>query len=220
MVLWYSCQVVKNNGVDKQIKKFDAALLHKACRGKNGACNQLVYLGDFCYEHAFREKQLQCKTSTIKNAGMGLFAVSRDRAQAHLPLSRKKVVFKRGEAICQYDGEVISEKELWSRYADAFAPYVIRHSNGTIIDCARLRSFASMANEAKGNQANARFDEIGRHVVLVATRDICDGDEIFTQYDAIPQPAHVNLSHKTTHQKANNARLTKVRPSQGTKSSK
>jgi len=128
----------------------------------------------------------------------------------------KTLCFKKGEEICVYHGEILTEQQLWARYGDAFAPYVITHDNGTIIDCARVRSFASMANQSTGNAVNAEHVSAGKKVIMYALKDIHDDEEIYVKYKAGPACPHVTLSHKTTSQKANLARLVNVKPSQGT----
>ena len=57
----------------------------------------------------------QIKPSTIEDAGDGLFCF--------YPKSGKKPVFKKGQKICDYKGEIIDNKVLYERYHDGNSDY-------------------------------------------------------------------------------------------------
>lgn len=121
------------------------------------------------------KEQLEVKTSTIPNAGRGLFA---------------KQTFKYGDHIVDYTGEVLTKEQLDARYGEGLAPYALELKKGLYVDAANesLSSLGRFANDVRGTKkkTNARFSYSSKKQTarLVATRIIHPGDEIFVSYGA------------------------------------
>lgn len=145
-------------------------------------CRTATNIAPYCWRHALKLAKIKVRDSTIPGAGKGLFAQSTWRSPAHGP---RTLVFKKKDVIAEYLGEVIDEAELGRRYGTERAPYTIWVCDGTYVDAARLRSYAAMANDARGHgRCNARFTHgsATRPPEIRATRDIYNGDEILVSY--------------------------------------
>ena len=156
-------------------------LTHRRCR--NRCCMGAGDIQDYCWIHTLRENHLRIRPSTIAGAGQGLFALN-PRAPPDA------VIFKAGERICYYDGEIIDKVELEDRYGDYTAPYGTQITPGNhdrYEDAATQRGLGSLANQPpRGTAPNAKLDW-GRHkgvtlVRLKALRNIRNGQEIFLSY--------------------------------------
>ena len=95
-------------------------------------------------------------------------------------------VFKRGQIICAYDGERISQHTLDTRYGPgdaATAPYAIMKAN-VIEDAALHRGTGALANHSTGPLQNARlrWSRTRHRFELVAKRNIGHNVEILTDY--------------------------------------
>ena len=88
---------------------FDAKLKTFQCEAinKNGTqCKRHVCIGlNLCWNHMLYYKHLRIKKSNIPNAGNGLYALD-------LQKNDNDVIFKKGEKICEYYGEVVTLEEL------------------------------------------------------------------------------------------------------------
>lgn len=135
--------------------------------------NQVVIGGPLCAQHNRMVYGLRIAKSTIPGAGEGVFATRPIRA---------------GATICPYFGETISKACFIKRYKrQPVAPYSLHR-----IDSACDRSLGSMANalfKANGkcrseSAHNATFvaSHGAKTMVLVATKDIREGEEIFVYY--------------------------------------
>lgn len=85
----------------------------------------------YCWQHMQSEQGLRIGPSLIKEAGQGLFATQ---------------LFKKGDVIGEYKGEIIGEKELTKRYGDYTAPYALELSPGKYVDGACVRYPVVYAN--------------------------------------------------------------------------
>lgn len=151
-----------------------------------GAVTALVH--PYCAACLPAALRVTIKSSTVRRAGLGLFACDPGRP-------KRAVVFRAGDFIAPYLGEQISDAKLAHRYFDAVSDRSIEYirtpygaGNGrTHVDGAIFRGPAVYSNDAKGTrrQANARIrrDRSGA-VGLYARRVIRNGDEIFTRYGA------------------------------------
>lgn len=138
------------------------------------------------------------KKSTLQNGGNGLFAINtKEPANA--------IVFKKGETIIGYGGELLDDEELDERYGeDNTAPYAVNTKNDTNRDCACERSGGSRANTSPGhNNAKFALNQTRTEAKLVASRNIKNGEEIFLAYDRSSRLNEPNTSHSTKyHRKA------------------
>lgn len=145
----------------------------------------------YCWTHLLHHKHLRIKPSVVQGAGNGLFAVSP-------ALGNNDIVFKRGDVIIQYDGEVITNKELQRRYGDFTAPYGLSQGN-YIEDGACRRGVGSLANHVSSRSANARysFSTSTKKFRLVATKNIRNNTEVLCDYGG---DYHFNepTQHKTS----------------------
>lgn len=121
---------------------------------------------------AFLEKQLYVKTSTLPNAGKGLFT--------------KKFIPK-GTRIVEYKGRTRSWKEVQKDEDES--PYIYYVKRNFVIDALNdKKALARYANDARGLQRvkelnnNAEYVEEGVRVFIEAAKDIPAGGEIFVGY--------------------------------------
>ena len=144
-------------------------------------CGRTVVIGtDLCWTHLLQIKHLRILPSTVPNIGKGLFALDKKRPA-------NTIIFKKNDLIASYIGETLTTAELIARYGDHTAPYCMEVKNNTYEDCALIRSYCSIANRAPTAQAkNSKFITNFRmhpqRVQLKATKNIYNGDEIFTSY--------------------------------------
>lgn len=154
-------------------KAWECRLAEQKCG--SAWCSTRVRITPFCAHHLRKLLDLAIRPSTVEAAGYGLFV------HAAYP---RPVVFKKGEAICEYAGELLTKGQLDDRYGDFTAPYAADvGSAGDAIDAACVRSVGAMANHASGRRANAAITDGGDGtLVLIALRDIEDGKEVFVDY--------------------------------------
>lgn len=121
---------------------------------------------------AYLEKFLEVKTSTLPNAGNGLFT---------------KTFIAAGTRIVEYKGRITTWKEVEDDHDNA---YLFTVTEDHVIDARKaLKSFARYANDARGftrikgltNNCYYVQDEENR-VFIEAKRDIPAGGEIFVGY--------------------------------------
>ena len=175
-------------------------------------CKRASCYDEACFQHMKSEKNVVIKTSTIPNAGMGLFATwSPDLGNKADYIDRKKPIFKKDMDVCYYGGEVLTQEELNTRYpGEKLAPYAISVTiSGKIftVDAACIRGAGSMVNDSKTPNQNAKLvhrrvrtsekDSNGipmmngafqspsgtwYTIVIQARKGIYHGDEIFASY--------------------------------------
>lgn len=129
----------------------------------------------YCWIHLLYIKHLRIKYSTNPRAGKGLFVMSKQHDD-------NEIVFRNGDIIIEYGGEIITNNALDNRYGDYTAPYAIRHGN-RIEDGACIRGAGTVINHAPTAQANARFS-LSRNgqFRIIATKNIRNNREIFCNY--------------------------------------
>lgn len=151
----------------------------KTLRGLD--CQRTVCIGTpYCYMHLKTNMRLTIADSKIPNAGKGLFAYDPKNPDGN------EEVFKRGQVIVQYDGEMITNAELDSRYGDYTAPYGIQEKYGVLYteDGACRRGAGTLANHKPASKANAKlsFGTKKKRFQLVAIKPIKNGQEIYVSY--------------------------------------
>lgn len=111
-------------------------------------------------------------TSGITGAGKGLFTA--------IPIFQNEI-------ISIFKGEVLTDAEANHRKTMKQDGYFISMLDGTIMDSLHVECFAKYANDAEAfaptgdNNSQITVNEAGE-VCLVATRDIDEGEEIYTGY--------------------------------------
>ncbi len=162
---------------------FQSQLICEQCKAltKSGArCKRNVCIGlPYCFSHLYSLKHLKIQTSTIANAGKGLFAIDKSKRP-------NAVIFHQNAIICEYNGEIIDKNELIHRYNHHTAPYGIRINRNRFEDGALMRGVAGLANHKSFENCNAVFRPFkanGKYFMrLVAVKPIRSGDEIFADY--------------------------------------
>lgn len=164
----------------------------------------------FCPMHLKKHAHLRVGQTKLKDENgarfqfAGLFACD--------PKKKKgEVVFEKNKWIVAYIGDKMTKTELDARYPqDNTAPYAVGRKTD-VWDGGCTRGVANFANDARNDaNNNAFFDWAGRGrtMVLVATKDIKNGDEILADYgkaywDDEPLPFHTAPTkvHRKRHQK-------------------
>lgn len=133
-----------------------------------------------------KAKGLRLKASGIPGAGKGLFAMNNS-------LPSGTLMFKKGQMVVEYDGEVIGREELERRYREFTAPFGIQATASVYEDGACRRGVGTMVNHSK--RANVMFYRGGRNrIKLRATKHIYNGQELLVDYGreySFKEPVHV-----------------------------
>jgi uncharacterized protein len=131
---------------------------------------QYLYI---CKKNTFKN-MLKVKKSSLPKAGKGLF-------------TEKEI--KKGEVVCQYEGERITWAEAIRRNDKDKGGYVYYITKKNCIDAFEYEdTFGRYANDAaglgrvKGLRNNSTYDVRDNHVYIVATRKIKAGAEVFVSY--------------------------------------
>jgi hypothetical protein len=167
------CEYVKKNG--QQCK-------NKACIGI-----------EICRTHLPMQMHLKIKKSSIPNTGLGLYAYEENVQPNH-------IVFRKGQKICSYEGELLTANEINERYHGFTAPYTVGLSKDQFIDASLYRGVGSTANTKPNfNNATLSIDNKNKRVSLKANRNIKQGEEIFLSYGSrynLPQVENVHYYTK------------------------
>lgn len=144
---------------------------HRRGRRRGKRCRRATHYDyRWCDDHLARIHHLRVAPSLLglgrDIAGLGLFARGRP------PHSRHNVVFRRGDLIGVFGGELIDNHEYGRRYAstDRFARYVVGLDDATSHDETDVRSALSYANDGVNlddplMRRNYYFKGGGTHVV-------------------------------------------------------
>lgn len=190
---------VPSNNTKHRPITFQCNLKCTRCKGltprdgssKQQQCTRTSCIGTpYCAEHMRSALNLCIRPSTIPGAGMGVFVCKSER-------SRAEFVFRKGRVVCDYGGEVVSEEELTRRYGDLTAPYGLAgDTDGYYEDAACLRGIGSMINHnAENTNVKYHHDLRSKKMVIVATQNIRDGEELFIDYG----PDYVCNEHGASH---------------------
>lgn len=157
---------------------FQCELESERCTGqsKNGnQCRRNTVIGlSLCWQHLLSQKELRIKDSRF---GKGLFALNKRK-------DNNAIIFKKNQTIISYNGEVITENDVYERYQENTAPYTIVGQRNTYEDGACHRGIGTLVNHATGNAINAKFSYNRQGVIIKATKNIRNGQEIFVNYNA------------------------------------
>lgn len=117
---------------------------------------------------------LKVKKSTLPGAGKGLFTLND---------------IKKGQIVCEYEGEQITWAETEKRNEKGIGGYVYYISQKVCIDAWHYKkTFGRYANDAagltriQGVRNNSVYHEVKNKVYIKATRNIAAGSEIFVSY--------------------------------------
>ncbi len=168
---------------------FQCFLKCSQCKAKTHAghrCSRNVCIGlPYCSQHLKSHMDLNIGKSHIPNANKGIFAYN----------PNKTIVFKKGDIVCEYSGEVLSTSALLQRYGPRTAPYTFELEKNAYIDSACERCVASIINHSK--KSNVDWDIKQGKVYLRAKKNIKHGTELYVDYgpDYI---LHENMVSHTT----------------------
>ena len=129
-----------------------------------------------CYQHKVTDDDVKVEPSTIPHAGNGLFAYNSTHDN--------EIVFKKGQRICQYNGEKITVAVLDERYGEDTAPYAIGLNKGQVRDGAIERTIGSLLNHAINKNCNVRFTNPNKNndVFIEAIKNIKNRTELLVNY--------------------------------------
>jgi len=143
-------------------------------------CKRRVCIGlDLCFQHLETVKHLKIKKSTIRNAGKGLFAYVKNQNNHY-------IVFREGDVICNYKGDVININELERRYHDKTGPYAFQwgyNKDNYYIDAANERYYSALINHSE--DPNVKFeDDLSQRglIEVIALKDIKNNEELLSNY--------------------------------------
>jgi hypothetical protein len=86
----------------------------------------------YCHTHLLLVRHLKIKPSTLPNSGKGLFAMD--------PKAKEKaIIFRKGDTIIEYEGELINDTTMTARYGKYTAPYAVKCKADCNVDCACKR---------------------------------------------------------------------------------
>ena len=161
-------------------KIFEGDVLCQRCIGvnkKGNRCSKTACIGTpYCWIHLLYIKKLKIKNSTIANAGKGLFVVDKNADD-------NKIIFKKGDNIITYGGELLNRREIDERYDDYTAPYGVQINNNNFRDASLQRGTGSLANNNRGrNNAKLSINSRTKTASIKATTNIRNGNEIFVSY--------------------------------------
>jgi hypothetical protein len=154
----------------------------------NVQCKKRSCIGaPLCWIHLLKDKHLRIKASGLRiagvNPGKGLWVIDKGSAP-------NATIYRTGDEIIAYFGQIIDEDILNERYDQNTAPYALRHFlNGNIYeDGACKRGTGTMINQARTRAgANVRF-KIKRprgaenYAMITATKNIKNNKELFLWY--------------------------------------
>jgi hypothetical protein len=172
------------NDEDKYELAHQEILKATRCHGhtRNGTrCKRQCIIGyEYCPAHLASEKHLKIATSTLDNAGNGLFAYDKTKGD-------DDVVFQKDDVIMEYHGRVKSDEEIEEQYQHHTAPYTVRAKQDMNIDAAGQRGVASLTNHRARSYINCELKtkkDRGRiiGIQLVALKNIKNYSELFCNY--------------------------------------
>jgi hypothetical protein len=100
-------------------------------------CRKRCLIGlDLCWIHLRSVKYLRIKDAGL--LGKGLFADD--------GTEERNLVFKIGDIIIEYDGELMDAAQKTQRYGNRTAPFLVGFDENTFYDCAIHRCAASLIN--------------------------------------------------------------------------
>ncbi|XP_004349272.2 hypothetical protein CAOG_02522 [Capsaspora owczarzaki ATCC 30864] len=143
-------------------------------------CSAWTCLLPFCLPHTRELLRLNVCASTIPAAGSGLFAYNLAAQQQNQP------VFRKGDLVHYYEGEMMSWPRYGQRYArdldptDAlwFTPYALSHKS-RILDAIVVRGILGSSNDISGRPSQEPWD--GPATLDVQTENYVDA----TKEDAV-----------------------------------
>ena len=147
----------------------------KADSNNGNRCKNNSVIGtSMCWRHLLKNKKVRIMNSQYDK---GLFALDPTKEP-------NAVIFRTGQTIVKYEGEVLTTDEVEQRYGQYTAPYAAKVNNNNIIDSSCLRGVGSLINHAPQARKNCRFSFTrDGGLQIKATKDIRNGRELFINYN-------------------------------------
>lgn len=155
---------------------------------KNGTrCNKYTTrIHPHCFECTINKYKVAIGSSSQgEGAGLGLFAYDRYKGAG-------EIVFREGDFIAPYAGEVISDEDSEERYTGASkidgdlvcCPYSIENFKGETVDASLIRGPGAFCNDSLEKDYNAELaeDEDEEFIFIHALKDIKQHEEILVSY--------------------------------------
>ena len=162
--------------------RFDGKLKTVRCsqmKKDETQCKNKVTIGvSVRHIHNKTKYNVRKRKSLIEEAGLGLFAFDPKLAK-----DSKSIVFRKGDKIVPYEGEIIDKDELEDRYDITTAPYTVLVKKDKYIDSALVRGIGSLINHMP-KKKNCKFSvsHVKGTVNIIATKNIRNNDEIYLSY--------------------------------------
>lgn len=161
---------------------FDEKLKSDQCtRTLNGVrCKKRCQIGlGICWIHLLNEHHLRIKASNLPNAGMGLFAIDKSKGDG-------EIIFRPGQSVCLYNGEVLDIYEHHARYGAESAPYTAqlnkKDDEQMYEDASIHRGVGALINHSN-KLDNCRMKIKRNNVIeIVAKKNILNDSEILLNY--------------------------------------
>jgi hypothetical protein len=182
---------------------YDQRLQSNQCEEINAngqRCRKKVVMGaPYCNIHLKHKHYLVIRDSTIQNAGKGVFVF-------HPKKEEDDIIFKKGDRICYYEGEVLTHDQFLDRYsnADKTAPYTVQLHKNKYEDGALKRGIGSMINHKPTAQCNCKLSiSHNNRAQIIATKNIYNYEELFINYGRSYQFNEAGVETSTNNRKYN-----------------
>jgi hypothetical protein len=152
----------------------------ESLKKNNQQCGRNTVIGlGCCWQHMLTDYHLRIKESNIPNSGKGLFAMDKS-------IEDNAILFRKGDSIINYDGEIIDLAQLHQRFGNYTAPYTVYINNNRFTSAEFHRGIGSLANHGNSSISNETFNTGNRGnnaiCTLKAKKNIRNGDEIIVNY--------------------------------------
>jgi hypothetical protein len=163
-------------------------------------CRRKVVMGaPYCNIHLKYKHFLVIRDSTIQNAGKGVFVF-------HPQKQEDEIIFKKGERICYYEGEVLTHDQFLERYTahDKTAPYTVQLHNNKFEDGALKRGIGSLLNHKRMSGCNCKLSiSHNNRAQIIATKNIYNYEELFINYGRSYRFNEAGVETSTNNKKYN-----------------
>ena len=153
-----------------------------------------------CHSHLPLKYHIEIKNSLIPHSGKGLFVKDKTR-------EADAIVFRQGDTICPYYGELTNQATLDRRYGRPrlrlTAPYALKVNKGEYEDAALKRGVGSIVNHKPERLCNCRLGNPNaqNHVSIKATKNIQNGEELYLNYGGNYRINQPYIHYATNHRK-------------------
>lgn len=161
---------------------FNAQLETKRCaqmKDDGLQCKNRVCIGlPYCRVHLKYKHFLCIKESTIPNGGLGVFVCNPRKDE-------NEIIFKKGQRVCMFSGEIITQEVLEERYGNYTAPYALKLKRDVYEDGAKVVGIGALINHKPIAQANCKLSVSGGangRGQILATKNIKNNSELFVNY--------------------------------------